>query len=233
MAVKKVEVPEIGVVNLYKRRGAKTMRLSITSTGEIRVSLPYWLPYASAIQFANSKRDWILSKHTAPKLLVHHGKVGKSHHLVFVPTANLAKPSSRIYETGEIRVKYPLKYTPTDDQVQKTAHLAAIRALKHQANQLLPQRLDSLAKKHGFEYKSLQIKRLKSRWGSCSSRKEIALNCYLMQLPWHLIDYVILHELVHTKIMAHGSIFWNELDKYVPNLKEIRREIKSYQPILS
>jgi predicted metal-dependent hydrolase len=53
-----------------------------------------------------------------------------------------------------------------------------------------------------------------------------------MQLPWELIDYVILHELVHTVVMAHGPKFWDELDKYVNNLAAKRKAIRSHQPAL-
>ncbi len=232
MAVKRVEVTDLGTLNLYKRRGAKTMRLSLNSAGEIRVSMPFWLPYSAAIEFAMSKKDWVLSKRTIPQPLKNNERIGKAHRLAFVPTANIKQASARIVQHGEIRVTHPLGLDPANQEVQKVAKAAAIRALKQQANLLLPKRTDQLAAKHGFNYSKLEIKQLKSRWGSCSSRQEIALNCYLMQLPWHLIDYVILHELVHTKIMAHGKVFWDELARYVPNLKQIRQEIKAYQPIL-
>lgn len=62
MAVKKVTIPELGTVHLYKRRGVKGMRLSVTSYGLVRVSLPNWIPYASAVAFVLQKREWIQSQ---------------------------------------------------------------------------------------------------------------------------------------------------------------------------
>jgi hypothetical protein len=53
-----------------------------------------------------------------------------------------------------------------------------------------------------------------------------------MQLPWHLIDYVLVHELTHTKVMRHGTPFWNELERHIPGAKQFRKEINQYQPIL-
>jgi len=53
-----------------------------------------------------------------------------------------------------------------------------------------------------------------------------------MQLPWHLIDYVLLHELTHTKVMRHGAPFWKELERHVPRARALRKEIGSYHPIL-
>ena len=143
-----------------------------------------------------------------------------------------AKTWARLVVGGEIRIVYPAGMDISDPQVQQTAHRAALRALKQQATVLLTPRLQQMAVQHGFVYKSVSIKRLTSRWGSCSSQKDIVLNSYLMQLPWQLIDYVILHELTHTRIMAHGTKFWAELGQYVPNLRDIRRQMRTHRPML-
>src|SRR5213075_157516 len=79
--------------------------------------------------------------------------------------------------------------------VQAKAQKAAERALKVEAENLLPQRLKILAERHNFSYKDVKIRKLTSRWGSCSNAKNIRLSYYLIQLPWPMIDYVLLHEL--------------------------------------
>lgn len=121
---------------------------------------------------------------------------------------------------------------PAHPAVQKAAQTASIRALKKEAGQLLPQRLRTLAMQTGFTYKSVGVKQLKSRWGSCTHQKEITLNLFLMQLPWRLIDYVLLHELTHTKVMRHGPPFWKELEKHVPRAKQLSKEIANHHPVL-
>jgi predicted metal-dependent hydrolase len=232
MAIKRVEVPGVGPVKLVKRKGVRSIRLSIAHDGEVRVSLPYWLPYATGAEFARAKRDWIVSKQVKADLLEHGGKVGKSHTLSFLPEHGRKSIATRITKSGEIRVYHPSHLVHADPTVQKAAERASIRALKQQAEKLLPGRLDVLARAYGFTYGKVSVKRLKTRWGSCTDRRDIALNCYLMQLPWHLIDYVLLHELTHTRVMAHGPKFWDELGQFVPNLQDIRKEIKSYRPVL-
>jgi predicted metal-dependent hydrolase len=96
----------------------------------------------------------------------------------------------------------------------------------------LPEELAQLANKHGFTYKSVQIRKSKTRWGSCSSKKAINLSLYLMLLPKHLREYVLLHELCHTVHMNHSPIFWNLLD-YCTNgkAKELRKELKDYHSL--
>ena len=105
-----------------------------------------------------------------------------------------------------------------------------LQTMKKNALEYLPGRLQSLSLLHGFSYTSVKITRSKSRWGSCSSKKSINLSLFLMRLPSHLIDYVILHELCHTIEMNHGPKFWELLDKVSKGqAKSLRRELKGFQ----
>ncbi|MFC1872643.1 M48 family metallopeptidase [Chloroflexota bacterium] len=85
---------------------------------------------------------------------------------------------------------------------------------KADATITLKDRLSHMAIKHGFTYNKVNVRDQKTRWGSCSHKNNISLNVKLIVLPEELIDYVILHELVHTLIHNHSSKFWAELDKY-------------------
>ena len=103
-------------------------------------------------------------------------------------------------------------------------------ALKRKAQSALPVRLAELARLHGFQYSGVTIRKSRSRWGSCSTKKTISLSLYLMLLPAHLIEYVLLHELCHTIQMNHGPAFWILLDKCTQNkAKELRKEIRKYK----
>jgi predicted metal-dependent hydrolase len=233
MATKQVTIPQIGPVTLYKRRGNRSLRLTIGAGGEVRVSLPYWVPYKAGEQFALSKAPWIAANRTkAHVALVHGAGIGKAHHLFFEQQAMATRVNARVV-ANEVRISYPAIFELSDHSVQQAAHKASIRALRKEAETLLPQRLKALASQMGYEYQSVGIKQLKSRWGSCNTNKEITLNLFLMQLPWHLIDYVLVHELVHTKVMQHGSPFWKEFEKYMPDAKALRKQMSAYQPALS
>lgn len=218
-------------VTIYKRRASRSLRLSISASGEIRVSIPTWAPYNAGLAFAQSKYDWILSQRKPAQVLAEGQPIGKAHHLRFVPKAGLGKPSSRVIP-GAVLVSYPPQLTITDPAVQKVARSGSIRALRAQARQLLPQRLDKLAETYGFSYKSVTIKQLKSRWGSCDQDKAIVLSLFLMQLPWEYIDYVMLHELTHTRIMRHGPDFWAAMIEIQPDAKNLRKRLHEYQPVL-
>jgi|SRR5579884_1802851 len=229
MAQKYVELPGIGRVLLAKRRGSHSLRLTIRSDGVVRVGLPAWAPYAAGVKFALDRKEWInshLVKISKPQL-TNGQRIGKSFRLEF--RQDLSKKTVVTKVTANqvtIASPYPVSHPIT----QTAAVKASERALKKDAEKLLAIRLRQLAQKHGYSYKSLKIKKLRSRWGSCSSIGEITLNLYLIQLPWRLIDYVILHELVHTKHMNHSQSFWDNLEGALPLAKSLRREIHNFRP---
>jgi len=91
-------------------------------------------------------------------------------------------------------------------------------------------RLDCFSEKHGFSYNRAGFRCQRTRWGSCSGQNNISLNVNIAFLPEELQDYVLLHELVHTKVKNHSRKFWAELDKYTQGqAKELSKELKKYR----
>ena len=117
-------------------------------------------------------------------------------------------------------------------QIQAARALPEINetALRQKAQSILPVQLARLADLHGFKYADVKIRKSRTRWGSCSSKGTINLSFYLLSLPEHLIEYVLLHELCHTVRMNHGPAFWALLDRCTGNkAKELRREMRRYR----
>jgi predicted metal-dependent hydrolase len=218
-------------ITVYKRKSSRHLRLSINAAGEVRVSIPAWAPYSAGVSFAQSRQSWLLSQRQLPRSLVDGQAIGKAHHLRFTPKAGASKATSRLLP-GEVVVSHPPTMPADSSTVQEAARAGSIKALRAQAEQLLPQRLSSLAAVHDFSYGSVSVKRLTSRWGSCDQHSNIVLNLFLMQLPWECIDYVLLHELTHTQILRHGPDFWQAMEAVLPDVKRLRKRLRDYQPIV-
>lgn len=224
---------DIGAITVQRRKGARSMKLTIVHSGGVRVSQPWWLPFSAGHEFALSRKDWIAQNNTpAESSIIRDGQtVGKGMYVTFVHDASIASVRSR--QVGdEIIIKMPAPSQATDDLVQAAAQTAVLRALKKQAEQLLAPRLSDLATQFAFSYESMSFRKLSGRWGSCSNKKHITLNVYLLELPWELIDYVLIHELVHTKHLNHSKDFWDEFLRCEPRARELRRSMKSYKPII-
>ncbi len=117
-------------------------------------------------------------------------------------------------------------------EVEAELEKAASRAVKVDegaAEQLLSTRLAELAAIHGFSYNKVTFRNQKTRWGSCSGRDNISLNRQLILLPDSLIEYVLLHELLHTRIKNHSPSFWTALENILPGASRRAAELKRYR----
>jgi predicted metal-dependent hydrolase len=231
MPYKEFDVSGIGKIKIYKRRNNRSLRLTVAGDGAVKLTMPFWTPYQVGLAFMKTKQDWIAAQSLKrSKPFLNSGeKIGKYHHLIFRASSNTAAIRTLVKQT-EVIVSYGINYAANDTSVQEAARTACTRALKDQASRLLPQRLDELSKQHGLDYTRVSIKKMKSRWGSCDQHKNLVLNLYLVQLPWELIDYVIRHELTHTKVLAHGPKFWAELETIEPGARKLRKNLKAYHP---
>ena len=77
------------------------------------------------------------------------------------------------------------------------------------------------SKSTGLIYNNIKFMKLEKRWGSCTPANTIIINYNAIKLPYSLIEYLVVHELVHTKIKSHSKEFWAELSKYISNWKEL------------
>lgn len=227
MAHTKKYIEPVGEVRLYKRRGTRSIRIRLRDDGTVRVTLPLWSSYRAALAFVEQHSDWIVKSRTRLKPIVDGARIGDSHTVVFVPAHNGATQLRTRLSDTTITVRVPSNMTVEEAAESEQVHKAAIRALKRQAEAYLPQRTRALAKKHHFNISDVRVKPMRSRWGSCSSVGVITLNIYLMQLPVEYRDYVIIHELVHTKVPNHSATFWSAVAKFVPNVKEVKKTMKA------
>ncbi|UCE47829.1 MAG: DUF45 domain-containing protein [Phycisphaerales bacterium] len=117
-----------------------------------------------------------------------------------------------------------------DELENSREHVRQPRINKARARVILTARLEELAELHDFRFNKVSIRNQKTKWGSCSVKNNISLNMNLVRLPDELRDYVILHELIHTRIKNHSKKFWAELNEYVGgSAKEFNRMLKTYR----
>ena len=100
---------------------------------------------------------------------------------------------------------------------------------KHISNLYLTQRIEKFSKLMNLDYDSLKFRKMKSRWGSCSSQKVITFNSELIKIKKELIDYVVVHELAHLVHMNHSRNFHAHVESYLPDAKILRKELKNIQ----
>jgi predicted metal-dependent hydrolase len=101
------------------------------------------------------------------------------------------------------------------------------------AREQIGNRVTFYSKEHGFEFNRVAIKNQRSRWGSCSTKKNLNFNWKLILTPSLCLDYVVVHELCHLKQMNHSKNFWNLVEEIMPDYKLHRRKLKNMERELS
>lgn len=233
----KMEVEGIGPITVSYSNRAKHISIRVRN-GEVILVVPSRRSLSSALLFLESKRDWI--EMVKKKSLARQGDKKPTIYDEETPFKSLTF-SLQIkrhdganfivsLKEGILSILCPKSAEIASESVQNLIKTTIVRALRKEAKRVLPIRLKELACQHGFSYNNCTIRETTSRWGSCNGKKNISLNLYLMCLPQHLIDYVLIHELCHTVEMNHSDRFWAHVERCTGvSHKVFRKEMKNYQ----
>lgn len=235
MPVKVVLLPEIGKITFSQNLRSTRLKLSVRANQKVLVSYPPYVSFREAADFAIKHSEWILQqqkKYTVGSAALTPGMPFKTRYHTLYVLSGGEKFSVR-QKKFEIAILYPENLQPEDPQVTEYFRHILTGVYRWEANKYLPGRLDELSALHGLPYNKVSIRNNRSNWGSCSSRNNISLNLMLMSLPDHLTDFILLHELAHTKIKNHGPAFWALLDSLTGGkARALTREIRKFSPSL-
>lgn len=220
----------IGRVDITRRKGSKSISLRVKPDGVVKVNHPWYVSGKEVVGFISDHVDWIKAqqqKMAEEKVFFLLGDVistrFRSIHVTGVPRGKL----EAFLNKTKVVITIPPDEDIRSERSQKFITRVVTEVCRDEAKFYLPQRVYDLANKHGFSFNKVFVKNLKSKWGSCSSVGNINLNLHLMRMPDHLIDYIILHELAHTREMNHGPAFKNLLNELTKgNAKQLEKEMK-------
>lgn len=225
---------EFGKIAVRRNSRAKHVRLRMESDGRLVITLPRFASLKHAEKMVDTSRDSIRrwqKKHAAKTIVFQNDdRIGQSHTVKFTPMP-IDQTKIRI-DNLVINVQHPGDLPSDHQTIQQYLREYVLKALQKEARAYLPRRLRYLAEHFGFDYERVRFGTQKGRWGSCSSKGTISLNVSLMMLDLDLIDYVLVHELCHTKNMNHSLSFWESVEKCLPDYKDRRRRLKAEQPNL-
>jgi predicted metal-dependent hydrolase len=227
MTAKVVQFNQIGPVSFQRNRRSKNIKIRVKPDQSVHVSFPWYALSAEVVNFVNKNISWIIlqqQKMAAKKPEPLAESIIKTRlHTIEIKKGEKLDASAK---NGLIEIW-------VDDFETEKSKLFVQKIIedvyRFEARKLLPGRLSELAARHGFQYGKVGIRNNRRNWGSCSGRNNISLNLQMMKLPDELIDYILLHELVHTKIKNHGPLFWEKLDEITgEKARELAKRVRSY-----
>ncbi len=205
---------------LRKSKRAKHLHLKISARG-IEIVLPWRCPQREALHFLNAKRDWIESKLKHFPLQTPTLEAPTTLHLAAI---NQSWQIDYQADSGPARLRKQAESTLliAGDYTTKERWKALLQNwLKKQALAVLPAWLTRVSQEVNLPFANVAIRAQKTRWGSCSSQKNINLNYKLLFLKPELVRHILLHELCHTVHLNHSKKFWELLNQLDPNTKHL------------
>ncbi len=206
------------------RSKRKTLALIVKPNGSLIVRAPLRSSEKSIREFVEKNAQWIEKKQAEVREIIP-----------LAPKQYI--PGEMFMYLGHV---YPLEIVKGQkkplllidnfklaESAQNYADLIFERWYRGEARQILNERVNLYASQHDFRYEKIRITSARSRWGSCSANGSLNFSWRLIMTPLETIDYVVIHELVHTMIHNHSKRFWKKVEKILPNYKEHKKWLKN------
>lgn len=204
--------------NKIIRSKRKTLSLTINENAELIIRAPKRLSIEKIQDFINEKENWINRK---KRLIENQIKDVASNHNklmylgVLFPINVEQNAAKEFFFTGEEFIANSIEPDSLSLSIKKW--------YKNKFKEIALPRVAYFANKHNLMVNQVRIKNQKTMWGSCSSKNNINLNYLLLMAPMGVIDYVIVHELVHTIHRNHSTDFWDSVESIMPEFQEHKR----------
>lgn len=215
-------------VEFVRNNRARSYILRLTPDGGARVTIPWGGSKTQALEFAQTKTDWLdrQLKRSEPRRQIRKWRNG-----------------TKILYRGEwvrlqVQVRDGRQYVSFADQSLMVSHAdgdlkdAVEKHLRAISQKEVPPLVHAMARHHDVSISQVQIRNQRSRWGSCSSRGTISLNWRLIQIPESVRDYLIIHELMHTREMNHSARYWKHVAKACPEYEKAEKWLHKHSELL-
>jgi predicted metal-dependent hydrolase len=216
-------------VNQMIRSKRKTLALIVKPDGSLIVRAPLRTAERTIREFIETHAEWIDKKRAealAARTLVPRQYVAGETFL-FLGNAYPLEIVKGQKKPLLLEEKFKLA-----EANQANARSVFERWYRAQAKWILDERVNLYANQYGFQYQKIGITSARTRWGSCSPNGSLNFSWRLIMAPMEAVDYVVVHELVHTIFHNHSRRFWKQVEKIMPDYKERRKWLRKNGPEL-
>ena len=205
------------------RSNRKTLSLSINENADLVVRAPNHVSYDEIQKFISEKSVWIDKKHRLIKARLNDNlNHNLSAQCLYLGNLYQIKTDNNSIDP----ISFNGQMFTMNNESKETISLLLKSWYKKRFMEVALPRLSYFSDKYNLKVNQVRVKEQKTLWGSCSSKNNINLNYLLIMAPLKVIDYVIVHELVHTIHKNHSAKFWQKVETIMPKYKEARYWLK-------
>lgn len=213
------------------RSRRKTLALEVTSEAVLVVRAPVWASRETIENFIRSKSAWIVT-HQRRALELIQGRVSHAY-AAGEEFLYLGEPRSLVITENQ---GCSLELAGNHFFFPRTAADRASEIFQswycRQAREVIGERVGKHARSLGLDVKKLRISGATGRWGSCSSRGTLSFNWRLVMAPMRVIDYVVIHELMHLREPNHSARFWEQVGRACPDYRREKEWLRHNQALM-
>jgi predicted metal-dependent hydrolase len=209
-------------IEIKREKNTRRLRIEVGEGGVLLISAPSYISESKCLDFA---------KQNAPKL---HRMIQKQ--LSFeLKRDELGGHFLYLGRKTPLAVKDEMKkrYIFDDESglvLSKKEHFRSF--LLDEAKRIITPKADDIASFYGVQYEKISFRDVKSRWGSCSIRKNLSFSSRLIGAPKSVIEYVVIHEICHLKELNHSKQFWSHVSALLPAYKESEKWLRENGKLL-
>lgn len=204
------------MIDQIVRSKRKTLAIEVTKQGEVVVRAPLRVSDRRIAKFVRDHADWIARTRSD---MIAKVEIGQKRY----------EPGEQFLYLGR---RYPFESFVFGEEVDEPrVHFESW--YRDRAKRLIPSRCELIASQHGYDYAKVRVSSAKRIWGSCSGKNSISISWRTVMAPLECVDYVILHELVHTLHKHHGKWFWRRVERAMPDYKTHRKWLRDNEHLMS
>lgn len=225
---------EIDYLLIRSKKRKKTLMLKIERDGRVVMRVPYRTPEHEIDRFFKEKLPWVKKK-INEKQEVTGGEENQKKYIAgekFLYLGEHYPLEFREPGSGRIRLALSHGIFYLDHDCLPRARDFFVKWYKERALEIFTERVNYYSKQLKLYPKEIRISSAKRRYGSCSMANMLSFTFRLVMAPYPMIDYVIVHELVHIKVKNHSRHFWEYMEKVMPDYRKYKKWLKEHSPSL-
>ena len=211
------------------QQNRKTMAICVDEEGNVIVKVPKYLPKSEINKFIVKNETWIKNRLQNQALAAQNNDWRITNKILYLGEYRTICIKPQVHYKGKAMVvDNELIIEPSIGDTSLDIKLLIENLYRQEAHKILTELTEEYAALVGVKYTRITIRKQKTRWGSCSSKGNLSYNVKILCAPTEMIEYIVLHEVMHLKYFNHGSLFWKEIEEVMPDYKKRMNYFKQF-----